>query len=640
MNKTILDIDIETESLSSDKEDALNPHKNRITVIGVKSQNSDVQIYRDLEIFKKEIWLAPEFMFSGHNFKWDFKVLTHHLGGLPANGYESYAEDTRLMAYVCTDKVSEAFLAEYEEERKRLNKKLPPGINHREAGLHSLKTLAPYFLGVPAFWEDPSNHNNDEYLTKDVIYTQQLRLYFSSVLKELNQYDFYLNKAMPWARTLLKAEVTGINFDLKKLAEMEISYGKKELILKEKISEQWKEAFEAYKTREKLALQNKYQEMFNKAYNKPSKKPKNIEGLQAKYSSLYNKAEANADFKFNLDSPSQMKWLLKDYFNYDIKTFEGNESTGVEVLERLAKEVPEIKTLLEYRETSKILTGFFPTYRTEEHKGKIHSTFSFDGTKTGRVSCTRPNLHQTPKNLKELFVAGENKVFITKDLSAIEPCIIGYFSKDPVFCDIIFDKRSFHDVNTVKFFSKFMDSPVRESEVKKYYPELRFISKTVFLGILYGAGWRRVKAEAQAQGYILSDSDCKNIVYNIRDEYKEVWSFKKELDRELESGAIIYNLFGRPFKIDNPDDVYMKGFNRLIQGSASDLTMQAATDIERESGCLPLAFIHDSIITEVDEKGSEEKEKLIEYHFTKFELPVGNKLLPLTVDGGISNKWE
>lgn len=639
-DKIILDIDIETESLTDNKEDALNPHKNRITVIGVKSETSEVQIYRDLEVFKREVWDDSNFIFSGHNLKWDFKQLTHHLGSLPANGYAAYADDTRLMAYVSTDKIGPAWLTIYEERRKALNAELPPGVNHREAGLHSLKTLAPFFLGVDCFWEDPTNHDNDEYLTKDVEYTQQLRLMFSEKLKDMGQYDFYKDKAMPWARTLLQAEVTGIHFDSDLLTKMETELRETERGLKFEIHDQWHEAFKAYEEKQLKELQDKYQEMFEKAYAKPTKKEKNVEALQSKYKALYDKAAASAVTEFNLDSPTQMKWLLRDYLKFDIRTFEGDESTGVEVLERLAKSEPQIKTLLEYRETSKILTGFLPTYREECYQGKMYSTFNFDGTRTGRVNSVRPNLQQTPKKLKPLFRAAPGKKLATYDLGAIEPVILAYFTQDKALCDLIFKGQSFHSINTMTMFSHFMRSDITEPEVKTEYPVLRFIAKTVSLAILYGAGWRRIKAETMAQGIQLSEKQCKDIVYMMRDKYSGVWSFKQDLDMELEKGAVLFNLFGRPFQIDDPDDVYMKGLNRLIQGSASDLCQQAATDIAKIPGCVPVGFIHDSVLTEIDAERSKELCEKIVYEFTKFELPVGDRNLPLTVEGGAADVWE
>jgi len=642
-DKTVLTIDIETESTTTEKEDALNPRKNRITVIGVQNigYGGGVQVYRNLETFKKEVWEDPDFVFCGHNFKWDFKVLAHHLGELPANGFEAYAADTRLMAFILTQKIPETWLMKYEEQRKILNKELPAGINHREAGKHSLKTLAPYFLDVEPFWEDPTNHDSDEYVMKDVKYTTELYWELADRLQSNNQWDFY-RKAMTWARTLLRAKVTGFSIDMNELDQMEKMLLKREQILKMEITHQWKEAFAAYKTKGIEELQEKYQTMFEVAYKKPAKKPKDVQALSNKYQGLYEKAAAQASFELNLDSPTQMKWLLKDYLGHDIRNFDGEESTGVEVLEKLSKADSNVQTLLDYRATSKILTAFLPTYRSEEYNGKIYSTFNFDGTRTGRLSSSKPNLQQVPSDLKKLFKAKPGTYFATYDLGAIEPVILAYFSQDKELCDIILEGRSFHSANALEMFSDLMEPGTTEKDVKKYYNNLRDVAKTLGLSILYGSGYNRVKIAAMKAGISLTDKACKNIVYGLRDKYSGVWEFKQELDQELESGQVLFNLFGRPFKIENPDEVYMKGLNTLIQGSGSDLTMQAATDIGMIPGCTPIAFIHDSVVTEIQEEyeSSAICEKIV-HEFTKFELKLSDgRLLPLTVEGGVSNVWE
>lgn len=639
-NLNLLTIDIETKSKTENKEDALNPFKNEITVIGVEAIGTEeVSIYRNLQEFKKEIWDNPEFQFLGHNFKFDYKVLSHHLGARPAGGINAYAHDTRLMAYILTEKISEEWLERYEAERVVLNKKLPPGVNHREAGKYSLKTLAPYFLGVDPFWENPADHDSDEYVMKDVRYTTDLFWKLREELEKRGQYDFYINKAMPWARTLLRAELEGFPIDLKRVDDMEKELQVKERQLDMEIKAQWADAFVAYEAKELQALQEKYQNMFEAAYAKPTKKPKNVEALQNKYKTLYEKAAGSADLKFNLSSPTQMKWLLKDYLKFDIRNFDGEESTGVEVLERLAKSEPQVQKLLDYRETSKILTAFLPTYKSEAYKNRLFPTFNFDGTRTSRVNCQRPNLQQVPSSLKPLFRAEPGTFLATYDLGAIEPVVLAYYSQDAALKDIIINGKSFHTVNTLEIFSDYMEPGTTEKDVKEHYTHFRQVSKLVTLAILYGAGWRRVKVETMKQGLDFTEKQCKKIVYGIRDKYSGVWSFKEELDAELESGATLFNLFGRPFKIDNPEDVYMKGLNTLIQGSASDLNQESATRIGNIAKCTPIAFIHDSVVTRIDTNSEQEASQIskeIEKVYVSHDL--GD--LPLTVEGGVGLTWE
>jgi len=778
-NYQLLTIDIETESTTEEKEHALIPHLNKITVIGIENvETGHTAVYRNLEEFKRDIWQDPEFKFLGHNFKWDFKNLTYHLGQLPAAGYSAYLHDTRAMAAICTDKVPESYLETYEAKRKKLNLLLPKGQGHREARGNSLKVLAPYFLGVDAFWETTTNHDNDTYVLQDVQYTTRLYRFLTQRLQELGQYDFYL-KNMEWNRSAITpAEVNGLQLDAPSLIKLKEQLMMEERQLQTQIRGEWLPHMLAWEQKARDELQQEYQQMFEQAYNKPTKKPKDVAALQSKYAGLYHNSITKNPPKFNLDSPLQMKWLLKEQLNYNVTNLEGKESTGVEVLERLARTDETVSKLLKFRETQKVLTGFIPEYLAMQRPdGSINTNFNFDGTRTGRLSCiakgtliqvpggevpieqiregdyvycytksnrltikrviatheqgiketvkvqslsdgellelvctpdhrikTRDNgwveakdltehspvinlrrgesrvysadvhmiisvkphvpmetfdltvedehnfiageicvhncssinLQQTPKRLKSYFTARPGKLLATYDLGAIEPVILAYFSQDPNLCKLILAGESFHSINAINMFNL----ECTEKEVKKLYPLERDLAKTLGLAILYGAGVNRVVMAAAQAGVEISHSRAKEIVYGLRNYYKGVWEFKQELDQLLESGEVLFNLFGRPFKIENRDDVYMKGLNTLIQGSGSDLTQQAACDISKIPGCTPLAFVHDSVVTEIDAARSEELCNKIQYEFTKFKLPSQYGNLPLTVEGGAYECWD
>lgn len=944
-NYQLLTIDIETESTTEEKEHALIPHLNRITVIGVENvETGHTAVYRNLEEFKRDIWQDPEFKFLGHNFKWDFKNLTYHLGQLPAAGYSAYLHDTRAMAAICTDKVPESYLETYEAKRKKLNLLLPKGQGHREARGNSLKVLAPYFLGVDPFWETTTNHNNDTYVLQDVQYTTRLYKFLTQRLQELGQYDFYL-KNMEWNRSAITpAEVNGLQLDAPNLIKLKEQLSFEERQLQTQIRGEWLPHMLAWEQKARDELQQEYQQMFEQAYSKPTKKPKDVAALQSKYAGLYHNSITKNPPKFNLDSPLQMKWLLKEQLNYNVTNLEGKESTGVEVLERLARTDETVSKLLKFRETQKVLTGFIPEYLAMQRpNGSINTNFNFDGTRTGRLSCiakgtliqvpggevpieevkegdyvycytknnkltikkvtathkqgvketvkikvqssgdgrvlelictpdhkiktkykgwveakdltqhtkvlhlrrnklpsgrirlystdrgqeleeaiikreffkappqlhihhidtnksnnsldnlaictrrghikihsqlngeitgqrqtvtkeyskysilrmiakvrgktslaklgfvalkrhanmrgisipevtsryskvtglylnqtnvlkalegrdveqaakvlgigtrklkalcwkygitynhmivsVKPhlpmetfdltvedehnfiageicvhncssiNLQQTPKRLKSYFTARPGKLLATYDLGAIEPVILAYFSQDPNLCKLILAGESFHSINAINMFNL----ECTEKEVKKLYPLERDLAKTLGLAILYGAGVNRVVMAAAQAGVEISHSRAKEIVYGLRNYYKGVWEFKQELDQLLESGEVLFNLFGRPFKIENRDDVYMKGLNTLIQGSGSDLTQQAACDISKIPGCTPLAFVHDSVVTEIDAVRSEELCNKIQYEFTKFKLPSQYGNLPLTVEGGAYECWD
>lgn len=629
--KKLLSVDIETESTTKDREDALNPFWNRITCIGVVDPVTEKgTVYRDLNLFNQEVWSNPSYAFFGQNFKWDFKTLYFKLG-MPASGIDAYHDDTRLMAFVSTDKISEEWLAEYETERVRLNKELPVGISHREAKGHSLKTLAPYFLGVDAFWEDPTNHDSDEYVLKDCLYTARLRTLFYDKLRDSKQLVFYKKRMMNWARMILKAELTGFKLDVPAMLDLQKETSTKIVGYKHTIDSQWHTDFKAYEDKQLEELQQRYQGMFETALSKPAKKAKDTERLQEKYSKLYTAAADNLD-KFNLDSPTQLKWLLKDRLGLDVTNFEGDESTGKEVLHKLSVDNPEVKVLLDYRESQKLATAFIPSYLGFEQGGKIHANYNMDGTRTGRLSCSAPNLQQFPRDLKHLFTASSGKLLVTYDLSAIEPMILAHYSGDPELEKVVSENKSFHSLNAISLFNLDCD----ESEVKDKYPRYRSIAKTIGLAVLYGAGKDRVMMAAQNEGIKLTREECRAAVKRIRDTYAGVWQFKEALDDEMKRGTTIFNLLGRPLTINDPDEVYMKSLNTLIQSSASDLCLETAYRISKIPGCTPVALIHDSVVTEVD---SPEVESQIKAEFEKWQLGSAELKYNTRAEGGINFRW-
>lgn len=646
MKRMLLALDIETRSTTKDNEDALNPRKSKITCIGVYGEGFK-QVYRaPWNDFLEEIYNNNNYSFVGHNFKFDLKHLFHNFGIMP-NWEERWQDDTRLMAYVSTDKVSDEFLEDYEKKRVQLNARLK--VKHREAGLHSLKTLAPYFLEVEPFWENPENHDNDEYVLKDCEFTYNLHTLFSAKLTELGQYKFYKERLMAWTKMILRAEITGIHLDVEEINKLIKNNTLDIYDLESQIKTEWSEYFDKYRKKYLKGLHQEYEEMLDRAIQKA---PHNEEKLIKRYTAMCEIAKiktiSSGAADLNLESPAQLKWLLKDQMGLDITNYSGEESTDKETLTRLAFSNKTVDKLLKLRKIKKITSGFLPTYlELKDENDKIYTEFNITGTRTGRLSSGGPgsfNLQQVPKEIKHIFRSKPPLLFATYDLSAIEPFLMAYFTGDAALIDVVKNNRNFHSLNAIAMFN--LDC--EEEEVKEKYKNYRDAAKQVGLAILYGAGYNQVKITCLKHGIVKSDFECREIVKNLRDKYADVWNFKTLLDEELEKGEILYNLKGRPLQIKNKKDVYMQGFNTLIQGSASDLCLEIAHDISQLNAYVtPVMFVHDSVVTEINtEKLKESGMDIdniimsIEKCFSKtFKLDDGSTITT-TFEGGVSNVWE
>jgi DNA polymerase I-like protein with 3'-5' exonuclease and polymerase domains len=613
---------------------ALDEHRNRITVVGIVTSSGERRTFRCLDELRSWLDTLPDWRVLGHAFKFDIKTLAAK--GLDLS--ERWEDDTLLMAAVLTEKVSEEYLAWYERERAR--RKALGESHHRQGSAHSLKVLAPYFVGVPAFWETAS-HDDDSYVLADVEYTLKLHAVLEQKLKAEGSYGFYKEKLLPFTRMLLASERAGISLDLGALSRHEELASQTTVQARAKLDTLWADAYAKWEGDQKRALYADYLLKADAAVARLKDKTKE-QATRARYATLYAKAAEKLP-RFNLDSPTQLTWLLKDHLGLDIADFDGEETTGKAVLQRLSAEGREdIATFLTYRKAQKLSQAFFPSYRAMHWEGVIHTSFNPTGTRTGRLSSSSPNLQQVSKDIHDIFVARPGYKLATFDMSAIEPRLIAFYTGDLNLFEIVTSGADFHGTNAKVFFD--LECPV--SEVKKRYPKQREVGKEVGLLLMYGGGYKRLQESAMKRGFVWSEKECRRKVERFKEFYEGVYRFRdEEIAPALRRGETLVNLLGRPFRIPDPDEIHLKGMNTLIQSGASDLVLNSAhrmtkTFEERGIDARVLLLVHDEIVTEIPADRASECEAIIVESMTNYRLESPLGLIPLAVEGKIAASWE
>lgn len=592
---------------------SLSPWHSRITVIGIfgKIKGEEVKkVFREIGAFSGFIdSLDPLVTFVGHNFKFD--LLHLHSKGVSLD-LDRWVGDSQLAAYVCTEKIPDEWLAEYNEKRKAFK-------GQREAGKHSLKTLAPYFLGVEPFWEK-EEHDNDEYVLRDCEYTYRLCEYLQSRLHRLEQFDFYASKQLPWTKLLLRAECRGISIDLTALDQMERDLTEKAEKLRHELNEQWMSAHAAYTEIKINEIRQSYK-------------------TQKGADNAISRLEPGVDY----NSPKQMLWLLRDYYQKNCTSIEGDEGTGREILERLANEGHEdVEKFLEYRKVDKILTAFLPAYKADQVCGTLHPSFVPDHTNTGRLSSRSPNLQQVSGALKRLFTARPSCSFIGKDQSSIEVLLLALFTEDRNLYNIIESGQSYHNYSTRIIFGL---EHVPLEDIPKLYSKERKAAKALGFLCFYGGQWRRLQATLMQHGFAFSDYEAKEIYKKLTREFEKVFEYADQARDEFSAGSVIPSLFGRPIKIQNPDDVFLKALNYIIQSSASDLCLEAARIAQDKYDQLKIpaqviAFVHDFLMVEVEDEYIEQAEKILEEAMTGFKLVNCHGPIKLKTETFIGKTWQ
>ena len=188
---------------------------------------------------------------------------------------------------------------------------------------------------------------------------------------------------------------------------------------------------------------------------------------------------------FNLNSPKHLGVILFEKIGLPVvKKTKTGYSTDVEVLEKLSKKHEIADYILKYRSLNKLISTYLDgilEYIMDD--GRVRTSFKQMITATGRLSSVDPNLQNIPirseegKNIRKVFVADKNKVFIDADYSQIELRVLAHLSKDSVMIDSFKNDLDIH----YKTASEVFGVPINEVTDNQ-----RRSAKAVNFGIVYG----------------------------------------------------------------------------------------------------------------------------------------------------------
>ena len=306
---------------------------------------------------------------------------------------------------------------------------------------------------------------------------------------------------------------------------------------------------------------------------------------------------------------------------------------------------PVVKQIAQAREINKAHTTFIDTIIKYEHKERIHAEINqirsdAGGTVTGRFSYNNPNLQQLPARNKDLgpmirslFLPEDKCHWGCFDYSQQEPRLVVHYAalhKFPTVYDVV---EEYENDSSTDFHRTVADmAKIPRSQ-----------AKTINLGLFYGMG----KAKLQAELGVSKDKAAE-----LFDQYHAKVPFVKQLmnaasNRAQERGQI-RTLLGRlcRFHLWEPNSFGMhkamlhedalrehgpgirraytyKALNKLIQGSAADMTKKAMLELYKE-GILAHIQIHDELDLSVE--SDTQAKKIIEIMENAVSLEVPNKV--------------
>ncbi|MFQ6113921.1 MAG: DNA polymerase I [bacterium] len=348
--------------------------------------------------------------------------------------------------------------------------------------------------------------------------------------------------------------------------------------------------------------------------------------------------------EFNINSTQQLAQILFEKLQLPkLKRTKTGYSTDANVLKELAKfhELP--KTLLEYRELTKLKSTYvhaLPKLVNPE-TGRVHTSYNQTVAATGRLSSSDPNLQNIPirteigREIRRAFVTGDSgHVILDADYSQIELRIMAHLSKDPVLLEAF---RNDEDIHT-KTASLVFD--VSADEVT---PDHRRRAKEINFGIMYGMG-----VYGLASRLDISTDEAQQFITDYFIQYPKVNEFIIKIISEARQKGYVTTLLNRRRYLPdiNSENRSRREFaertaiNTPIQGTAADLIKVAMINIWRklqEKGLQTkmIMQVHDELVFEAPNSELQEVKTLV-----KGEMEGAIKLdVPIKVDIGVGPNW-
>ena len=312
---------------------------------------------------------------------------------------------------------------------------------------------------------------------------------------------------------------------------------------------------------------------------------------------------------------------------------------------------PIVKHIAKAREINKAHTTFIDTIIKYQHKGRIHADINpirsdSGGTITGRFSYSNPNLQQIPARNKQLgplirslFIPERDHTWGCFDYSQQEPRLVVHFAAE---------SEAINNDSVKDIVHRFKENKVDFHGVVADMADIpREQAKTINLGLFYGMG----KAKLQAELGLETREEAEKLFEKYHNSVPFVQDLMNSTSRDASNKGEIQTILGRVCRFDKwEESAYTPGrlkvpmtweeahskygdrirraftykaLNKLIQGSAADMTKKAMLDLYNEK-IIPHIQIHDELDLSVE--SDKQAKKIIDIMQNAVKLHIPNKV--------------
>ena len=343
-----------------------------------------------------------------------------------------------------------------------------------------------------------------------------------------------------------------------------------------------------------------------------------------------------ADEEFNISSPKQLGEILFGKLNLPNKK---KNSTAIDVLNKLKGKHPIIELIIEYRKLTKVYNTYIEGLLNEIKDGKIHTIYTQNLTRTGRLSSVEPNLQNIPirdelgRNIRKAFVPTYEYIY-GADYSQIELRILAHMADVKALQNAFIEGKDIHAKTASDIFK------VAEEEVT---PNMRRVSKAVNFGIIYG-----ISGFGLSENIGISPKEANQFIENYFEAYPGIKDYMDNTIKEAKEKGYVKTMFNRKRNIPELNNTVYTirqsgeriALNTPVQGTAADIIKLAMVKVykalkENNLKSKMIIQVHDELVFDIYKDELEKISQIVpEIMDNVYELKV-----PLKVSANYGKNW-
>ena len=278
--------------------------------------------------------------------------------------------------------------------------------------------------------------------------------------------------------------------------------------------------------------------------------------------------------------------------------------------------LPVVKPFTEFKKREKLCTSFGNSLieQINPETGRLHAQYRLAGARTGRLSCSNPNLQQLPRDnsVRQNFVPEEGRVFVCADYSQVELRVAAEVSRDKTMLKAYEEGIDLHRLTASLISKKRIEDVTKEDRQK---------AKAFNFGLLFGLGAKKFSHYAKkSYGATVSQDEAEEGVDTFRETYYGYREWQLAQSELALKQGFVTTPCGKRRCLDK-DNSYGPSMNTPVQGGAAECMLSALIRLQKqlstESDIKLVLSVHDELLLELPVKLAEKGKQLLVDCMTK-----------------------